>query len=130
MSDLPLRLQCSRLLLLVLLLTHAAHRSADQPWPPVLDNKNKQVWIDSGYIDFLMSPPSYPPRHEQGALMSQHAGAFVPRHLVGYRTGEAPGTIIIDTSRYALYYILPAGEALRYSVGLAANAMVGMEPKW
>ncbi|PDT81145.1 L,D-transpeptidase [Sinorhizobium sp. BJ1] len=119
MSDLPPRMQPLRLLLLLLLLTPSGgHATADQPWPPILDKKNKRVWIDSGYIEFLMSPPAYPPRHERGALISPHAGAFVPRHLVEYRTQEAPGTIIIDTSRYALYYIVADGRALRYSVGV------------
>ncbi len=119
MSDLPPRRQCLKPLLFILLLTSTAtHATAGQPSPPILDKKNKRIWIDSGYIEFLMSPPAYPPRHARGALVTPDGGAFMPRQLVEYRTQEAPGTIIIDTSRYALYYIQPHGKALRYSVGV------------
>ncbi|WP_018238604.1 L,D-transpeptidase [Ensifer sp. BR816] len=119
MSDSLSTRQCLRRLLLIFLLApSAAHATADEPWPPILDKKNKSVWIDSGYIEFLMSPPAYPPRQVRGALVTPDVGAFLPRQLVEYRTGEAPGTIIIDTSRYALYYVVPGGKALRYSVGV------------
>ncbi|MEY9772477.1 hypothetical protein ABIA14_004818 [Sinorhizobium fredii] len=43
MSDLPPRMQRRSLLLLLLLLTPtAAQANADQPWPPILDKKNKR----------------------------------------------------------------------------------------
>ncbi|MQW85736.1 L,D-transpeptidase [Sinorhizobium saheli] len=119
MPDLPLGRLSLWLLLPILLLTlTAGHATAEQPSPPALDRKSGKVWIDSGYIEFLMSPPAYPPRHAPGVRGYPDAGAFVPRHLVDYPTREVPGTIIIDTGHYALYYIVPDGKALRYSVGV------------
>jgi lipoprotein-anchoring transpeptidase ErfK/SrfK len=44
--------------------------------------------------------------------MGQH------RELVSYSTGEAPGTIIIDTSHTYLYYTLGGDKAVRYGIGV------------
>ena len=43
------------------------------------------------------------------------------RQPVLYRTNEAPGTIIIDTSRRFLYLIQPNNTALRYGVGVGRD---------
>jgi lipoprotein-anchoring transpeptidase ErfK/SrfK len=40
------------------------------------------------------------------------------RQIVDYRTGEAPGTIIIDTPNTHLYLVLGNGKALRYGIGV------------
>jgi len=40
------------------------------------------------------------------------------RTVVSLATREAPGTIIIDTSATALYYVLGQGRAIRYGVGV------------
>jgi lipoprotein-anchoring transpeptidase ErfK/SrfK len=40
------------------------------------------------------------------------------RQMVRYNSGEAPGTIIIDTSRHFLYLIQNNGQAIRYGVGV------------
>jgi lipoprotein-anchoring transpeptidase ErfK/SrfK len=40
------------------------------------------------------------------------------RQIVGYRTNEAPGTIIIDTPNTYLYLVLPGGKAMRYGIGV------------
>ena len=40
------------------------------------------------------------------------------RSVVALNTGEAPGTIIIDTGNTALYYVLGQGRAIRYGVGV------------
>ncbi len=40
------------------------------------------------------------------------------RRILDYRTGEAPGTIIIDTPHTYLYLVLGSGKALRYGIGL------------
>ncbi|WP_087004635.1 L,D-transpeptidase [Rhizobium sullae] len=106
------------LLFTVLLSTAISHAAADPVSPPLLDKKNNRVWIDSGYIGFLMSPPAYPPRRTREEGPYPHAGTFVRRHAVDYQTREAPGTIIIETRNYALYYIEAGGRALRYSVGV------------
>ena len=33
-------------------------------------------------------------------------------------TGEKPGSIVVDTRSFHLYYVMPAGRAMRYGVGL------------
>jgi lipoprotein-anchoring transpeptidase ErfK/SrfK len=40
------------------------------------------------------------------------------RQVVRNRTGEKPGTIIVDTSAHFLYLTFPNGNAMRYGVGL------------
>lgn len=40
------------------------------------------------------------------------------RQLVDDPTGERPGTIVIDTSAFFLYLVLPDRKAMRYGVGL------------
>ena len=44
--------------------------------------------------------------------------ADLRRQVVDYRTGEAPGTIIVDTPNTFLYYVLGNGKALRYGIGV------------
>src|ERR1043166_39525 len=40
------------------------------------------------------------------------------RAVVAYDTREAPGTVVIDTGRTTLYYVLGQGRAIRYGVGV------------
>jgi lipoprotein-anchoring transpeptidase ErfK/SrfK len=40
------------------------------------------------------------------------------RAVVAYDTHEAPGTVVIDTARTTLYYVLGQGRAIRYGVGV------------
>jgi lipoprotein-anchoring transpeptidase ErfK/SrfK len=40
------------------------------------------------------------------------------RQIVDYRSGEAPGTIIIDTPNTYLYLVMPGGKAMRYGIGV------------
>lgn len=42
----------------------------------------------------------------------------IPRELVAYGAGHAPGTLVISTSERRLYYILGSGQAIRYGVGV------------
>ena len=46
---------------------------------------------------------------------------FYRRQPVFYRTNEAPGTIIIDTSERFLYLIQPNNVALRYGIGVGRD---------
>jgi len=41
-----------------------------------------------------------------------------PRKTIEVKTREAPGTILIDTKRFWLYYILGKGKAIRYGVAI------------
>jgi lipoprotein-anchoring transpeptidase ErfK/SrfK len=41
--------------------------------------------------------------------------------VVFYRTSEAPGTIIVQTSERYLYVVQPGGRALRYGIGVGRD---------
>ena len=43
------------------------------------------------------------------------------RTVVFYRTTEAPGTIVVQTSERYLYVIQPGGRALRYGIGVGRD---------
>ena len=43
------------------------------------------------------------------------------RQIVAYRTGEAPGTVVIDTANTHLYLVLGNGRALRYGIGVGRD---------
>jgi len=43
------------------------------------------------------------------------------RQVVFYRTGEAPGTVVVDTSDRFLYLIQPNNRAMRYGIGVGRD---------
>ncbi|WP_417309482.1 L,D-transpeptidase [Devosia sp.] len=43
------------------------------------------------------------------------------RQVVADPTGEKPGTIVVDTANRYLYLVLPAGQAMRYGVGIGRD---------
>ncbi len=59
------------------------------------------------------------------------------RYLVEDPTGQAPGTIVVDTKSKYLYYVLPGRKAVRYGVatgseafGWTGEAKVGRMAEW
>ncbi|MBM6592632.1 L,D-transpeptidase [Microvirga pudoricolor] len=44
------------------------------------------------------------------------------RYLMSDVTGEAPGTIVVDTRERFLYYVLPGGKMIRYGVAVGDEA--------
>lgn len=59
------------------------------------------------------------------------------RQQVADPTGEAPGTIVVDTSKHFLYLVQEGGSAMRYGVGLgregfawAGHAKIQWKQKW
>lgn len=44
------------------------------------------------------------------------------RYLVDDPTGEAPGTIVVETKRRLLFLVLPGGKAMRYGVAVGDEA--------
>ena len=44
--------------------------------------------------------------------------ARLQRQIVAYSSREAPGTVIIDTQRTHLFYVLGNGKAVRYGIGV------------
>ena len=59
------------------------------------------------------------------------------RRIVQDPTGEAPGTVVVDTQSHYLYLVRPYGEAIRYGVGLgragfewSGRAVIQWKKKW
>jgi lipoprotein-anchoring transpeptidase ErfK/SrfK len=73
---------------------------------------------------FLLFAPLQPlpqapvERAMPGTEDQSEASANFRRQVVDYRTHEAPGTIIIDTSNTYLYFVLGNGKAIRYGIGV------------
>src|SRR5271166_968655 len=65
--------------------------------------------IDMNVVD----QPGYVPSPDQEQL----SGAY-EKQEVFFRTNEAPGTLIIDTSQRFLYLVQPNNRALRYGIGV------------
>jgi lipoprotein-anchoring transpeptidase ErfK/SrfK len=45
----------------------------------------------------------------------------IPRTMVAYNSGYAPGSIVVDTHERRLYLITARGEALRYGIGVGRD---------
>ncbi len=84
---------------------------------------------DAGYNNGVLYPEDVSPNR------------IVPfefrRQTVRYNTTEAPGTIIIDTSRHYLYFVTGFGQAIRYGVGVGRTGMgwkgtvrIGNKAEW
>lgn len=85
-----------------------------------------------------------------GAYKSRQDGAYtlptIPvskvepefrRQTLTYETSEKPGTIIVDTAKRHLYFVMPEGKAIRYGIGVgrdgfrwAGTATVGWKREW
>jgi lipoprotein-anchoring transpeptidase ErfK/SrfK len=88
----------------------------------------------------LMSPDTkLTPRDKQMLALAPPEEWSIPivRRRVSDPTGEAPGTIVIDTTAKNLYYVLPGHEAIQYKVatgaesyGWTGRATVGHMAEW
>jgi lipoprotein-anchoring transpeptidase ErfK/SrfK len=66
-------------------------------------------------------PPQYPvaPRIQYEDEEAQPQRPSEPtRQIVSFTGSQAPGTIIVNTTKRKLYYVLPGGRAVQYSVGV------------
>ena len=78
---------------------------------------------------FLLPPPlvSYAAPEPQLTVPSEDEArtyelpARLRRQVVNYAGREAPGTVIIDTPNTQLYYVLGAGRAIRYGIGVGRD---------
>jgi lipoprotein-anchoring transpeptidase ErfK/SrfK len=59
-------------------------------------------------------PPDYQP--EEGDV--KELPGHLKRQLVDYPTKQPAGTVIIDTARTSLYFVLGNGKAVRYGIGV------------
>src|SRR5438552_16637010 len=66
--------------------------------------------------------PAQPNSFSSDYMPSDQGDGATPERLrravVAFNTGEAAGTIVIDTGNTALYYVLGQGRAIRYGVGV------------
>jgi lipoprotein-anchoring transpeptidase ErfK/SrfK len=87
-------------LLLICAMSFAAAAQAREQWQP-----------------FRIAPPA---AVATGEVESDTAPLpdRLQRQIVAYKGAEASGTVIIDTARTYLYYVLGGGRAIRYGVGV------------
>jgi lipoprotein-anchoring transpeptidase ErfK/SrfK len=104
---------------------------------------------DPASKSFITYDPDKVLRDAHGPARSPSGGISIPhtdpdpkfdRQVVNYATDEAPGTIIIDTGKKFLYYVMEDGQALRMGVGVGREGFgwtgtvhVGnkqVAPKW
>jgi lipoprotein-anchoring transpeptidase ErfK/SrfK len=65
---------------------------------------------------FFLQPQAQPaPQHLASPAIEQGA---IPREVVAFDRGYAPGTIVVSTAERRLYLVMPNGQALRYGVGV------------
>lgn len=67
----------------------------------------------------------------------RNGSGYSGKKLVSYRTRERPGTIIIDTSKRRLYFVMKNGKAWEYGVGVgragfewSGTARIRRRAKW
>jgi lipoprotein-anchoring transpeptidase ErfK/SrfK len=81
------------------------------------------------------------PRDKKLLANPPYAQAVIPepylRHIVDYHRKEVPGTVVVDSDSRYLYYVLPAGKAIRYGVTVGEEALawsgvakVGHKEEW
>ena len=68
--------------------------------------------------DGIMATPDDSAVPAEGRGSSYVLPERLRRTVVTLATGEAPGTVIIDTGNTTLYYVLGQGRAIRYGVGV------------
>src|SRR5471030_2988148 len=68
--------------------------------------------------DNIMLAPIEPALTDGGDGSASVVPQRLRRAVVSFNTGEAPGTVIIDTGNTALYFVLGQGRAIRYGVGV------------
>jgi lipoprotein-anchoring transpeptidase ErfK/SrfK len=93
---------------------------------------------DQRYGSYLtMYGPMSDEGYEIPAVPIERMDARYLRQVVQDPTGEAAGTIVVDTSQHFLYLVLGNGTAMRYGVGLgragfewAGRANVQWKQKW
>ena len=56
-----------------------------------------------------------------GGSKKKRRSSYGGKKLVPYRTRERPGTIVIDTRKRKLFFVMKGGKAMRYGVGVGRN---------
>src|SRR5687768_12099910 len=72
-------------------------------------------------IGLAISIPSAHANSPFGRGVSDFLSIFtqaVPRQVVPWANGYAPGTVVVSTTQRRLYYVLGNGQAIQYGVGV------------
>jgi lipoprotein-anchoring transpeptidase ErfK/SrfK len=89
-----------------------------QPSPPIFSMPSPNGGPSSGEpnpgVYAALSDEPFP---VSAVSLTEIDPAFL-RQTVSYYTGEAPGTIVIDTHSHFLYFVEANGQAIRYGVGV------------
>jgi len=93
------------LLLIVPALPASAQQSNWRMWDAV---NNQWVRVDGTPV----TPPATP-------RASGHSA--IARQIVSYKTNYKPGTIVVETSQFRLYYVLPNAQAVEYGIGVGRD---------
>ena len=86
-----------------------------------------QIVVAAGLIfsaSHSFAQPRQPDVGDQPGLIPDELVDLEPefqRQMVFYRTTEAPGTIIVQTTERYLYVVQPGGRALRYGIGVGRD---------
>ena len=72
-----------------------------------------------------------------GGSSSRRRSSYTGKKIIKYSTREKPGTIIIDTSKRKLFYVLRKDKAISYGVGVgrsgfqwSGTARIGRKQEW
>src|SRR3981189_1609266 len=86
------------------------------------------IWIMMAAVGLMLSASQgfaqQPDVGDQPGLLADDSVELDPefrRQMVLYRTTEAPGTIIVQTSERHLYLVQGNGRALRYGIGVGRD---------
>jgi lipoprotein-anchoring transpeptidase ErfK/SrfK len=96
----------------------------------------RRTFCFSGLALLVASPASY--AHDKPFNFSPpYRREYKTKTTVALKTGEAPGTIIVNTSARRLFYVLPDAMAISYGVGVGrvgfawrGVAKVGRKAEW
>jgi lipoprotein-anchoring transpeptidase ErfK/SrfK len=80
----------------------ATDRSTWKVWDPV-----HNVWVHIDGTPFAVATPDHP-----------SGKSSIARAIVDYPTNFKPGTIVVETSLFRLYFVLPGGKAVAYGIGV------------
>ena len=106
--------------LLVLALAFPASAASDPSswryWDPV-----KQMWVHADGTPFVGNQTIFAAPKGRAARGGTVATSAIPRQTVDYPTKYKPGTIVVETEQFRLYYVLPGGQAIAYGIGVGRD---------
>jgi lipoprotein-anchoring transpeptidase ErfK/SrfK len=91
---------------------HAAASGLQYIAPPQINRE-----VPQSVPTYANVNPAADPAPEQNIRAREMDPRYIRRE-VAYQTGEAPGTIVIDTPNHFLYLVQTDGKAMRYGIGV------------